>query len=149
MVRYNRILIPFLLVLAVVLTGGCRKYEDGPLFVLKSREARVAQNWVAEVVARNEIDETDKYAIYNLTFSDNGRLNWRIQQFTDPTVIETLADWQLASNDEEIRLEFDTPDPVSGETRLLYLKLSQLTTKEMWISYTVNGDRYRARLKSI
>lgn len=102
---------------------------------------------MATLVSRNEIEETAEYAVFNVQFSENGRMNWRTQTFAAPVLVEVGATWELANLDEEIKVTFDQPDPVSGETRLLYLKIQRLTQSELWFDYQVSGDRWRVRLR--
>jgi hypothetical protein len=136
-----------LLLVVTLALSGCQKYEDGPTFSLQSREGRVTGNWVAELVSRNEIEETSEYAVFNVQFSENGRMTWRTQTFAVPVLVEVGASWELANLDEEIKVTFDQVDPVSGETRLLYLKIQRLTKTELWFDYQISGDRWRVRLR--
>lgn len=135
-----------LLTLSTIFTG-CRKYEDGPSISFLSKQSRVANDWRAEAVFRNDIDETKDFPVYAMTFSKAGRLTWTIQKNgqVDPQII--TADWELASVKEQIKLTLDGTDPISGETRLLYMDILRLTENELWVSFLTEGDYYDLRLK--
>jgi hypothetical protein len=137
-----------LLLTGLLLLSGCRKYEDGPTFSLTSREERVANNWTAELVFRNDIDETDEYLTYAMVFSKGGRLTWQLELKSEPTAfLEIGASWELTSLDRQIKLTFDDPDPISGDIRLLYMDVRRLTSDELWLSFLQDGDYYDLKLK--
>ena len=125
---------------------SCRKYEDGPNFSLRSKEERVVNNWQAQSVFRNDLDETGQYTAFSMVFERNGRLTWVVDpDATDPVTVG--ASWELTSLNLQIKLTFDEKDPVSGETRLLYMDIRRLTETEMWLSYLFEGDYYDLKLK--
>lgn len=129
--------------------SGCRKYEDGPTISFQSKEARLADNWVARTLFRNDLDELDRYAVYNLILNRNGRMTWRIQP-TGGDLVEVAGDWELANVNEAIRITFDEKDPVSGETRLLFMDIRRLTADEFWVNFTdIEGDNYDVQFDAI
>ncbi|RMG71354.1 MAG: hypothetical protein D6722_07010 [Bacteroidetes bacterium] len=135
--------------LGSVSLSGCRKYEDGPSFSLLSKEARIVGNWVARSFFRNDLDELDDYSVYNIQFTAAGRMIWRIQ-LVGQDVVETVGDWELANVKEAIKITFDEKDPVSGETRLLYMEIRRLTADELWVNFTdINGDNYDVQFDAI
>ncbi|MDX2247440.1 MAG: hypothetical protein SF052_11720 [Bacteroidia bacterium] len=135
-----------LLTLSTILSS-CRKYEDGPTISFLTKQSRVANDWRAAAVFRNDIDETTDFPVYAMTFSKAGRLTWTIQKEgqVDPVVV--TANWELASVKEQIKITFDTKDPLSGETRLLYMDILRLTESELWVSFLSEGDYYDLRLE--
>lgn len=137
--------VSLLLSLAMLGSMGCRKYEDGPTFSFRSREVRVVNDWVANDITRNDIREFIQYETFTMNFTEGGRLTWQLKKVGEP-MTEITADWELASVDEEIKLTLDTPDPVSGQQRLLYLGIRRLTNEEMWITYLTDGDYYDIKL---
>ncbi|MEZ4829678.1 MAG: hypothetical protein R3C61_25845 [Bacteroidia bacterium] len=149
MMNKNRIIagISILLLSFTVIFSGCRKYEDGPTISFLSKQSRVANDWRAEAVFRNDIDETKDFTVYAMTFSKAGRLTWTIQKEgqIDPVIV--TGDWELASVKEQIKITFDAKDPVSGETRLLYMDILRLTEDALWLSFLTEGDYYDLRLK--
>ena len=133
------------IVVLALLFSGCRKYEDGPTFSLRSKKARVVNNWDAHTVARNNIDETEFYDEYNLNFNDNGEIIWTVKKATDTVATVLTAQWELASVKEQIKLTFsDIPTP--GETTLLYMDILKLEEKEMWLRFLQGGDYYNIQM---
>lgn len=47
----------------LMLTGGCSKYDDGPVFSLYSKEKRFQGTWYFTRVKYNDVDSTDIYRI--------------------------------------------------------------------------------------
>ena len=141
----NRILFCFI-AMVVLLGTGCRKYPDGPNFSLIPKEQRIAQTWQVDQLYRNDIEETDAYEAFTMVFTAGGRFTWTLDlPNVDP--ISVAADWELASVKEQIKLTFDDKDPVSGETRLLFMDIRRLTQDELWLYYLTEGDYYLVRLK--
>ncbi|MEM7654502.1 MAG: hypothetical protein AAF399_00105 [Bacteroidota bacterium] len=132
--------------LGLIFISGCRRYEDGPTFSLTSREERVINQWTVESVFRNDIEETSDFLTYIMVFSSNGRLSWQTT-LNGGDFVEIGAEWELTSLDRQIKLTFDDPDPISGETRLLYMDIRRLTNDEMWLSFLRDGDYYDLKLK--
>jgi hypothetical protein len=141
----NTLLRAFAFLLWALAASACVKYEDGPWMSLRSKTARVANTWDADFVFRNQLDETIDYELYQLDFTKEGRLTWRIQP-RGGTLAEIGAAWELASVNEQIKITFDAKDPLTGETRLLYADIRRLKENEMWLYFLQNGDYYELRL---
>jgi hypothetical protein len=148
----KRTYFPFTLLLAMLvalLAVSCEsKYEDGPLLSLTSKKQRVVNLWKADFVFRNQLDETDKYGLYVMNFEDS-RLTWRTQLNGAPAEIQRGAAWEFAAVKEQIRLQFDEKDPVTGETQLLFLEIRRLKSDELWVTFLAEGDYYEVRLSPI
>lgn len=143
----NRILLGSVLLSVMLLMTACRKYPDGPNFSFVSKEQRVVNNWVVDQLYRNDIEETGLYDSYTMVFTEGGRLTWTLDlRDVDPVVI--AASWELASVKEQLKLTYDEKDPISGETRLLFMDIRRLTEDEMWLYFLTGGDYYLVRLKS-
>ena len=153
MIKYSSVfvkLIVFSCGLALLLPS-CRKYDDGPSFSLRSKVSRVTNNWNADIVARNNIDETEFYDTYNMVFDDkedsDGRmgLTWTIKR-RDMADSVITARWELASVNEQIKLTM-TDFPTVGETALLYIDILRLEEDAMWLRFLTDGDYYNVQLE--
>lgn len=142
----NRILLGSVILSVVLLATGCRKYPDGPNFSFIPKEQRVANNWVVDQLYRNDIEETELYDAYSMVFTEGGRLTWTLD-LKDEDPVTVAAAWELASVKEQLKLTYDEKDPVSGETRLLYMDILRLTEDEMWLYFLSDGDYYLLRLR--
>lgn len=141
----NRILLSLAIVSMLIVTG-CRKYPDGPTISFIPKMNRISQNWVVDQIYRNDIEETDQYDLYGMNFTQGGRLTWTIDlRDIDPVAI--TGDWELASVKEQVKFTFDEKDPVSGETRLLYMDIRRLTQDQLWLYFLTDGDYYLVRLR--
>lgn len=143
---YFFLLAIFMLFSASFLTG-CKKYEDGPVFAFSSREARVANDWKAVLISKNDIDIASDFEYIHMTFRDNGVFEWVYKMTGDPTEYKFEGEnptWELATLDEEIKIEYF--DSSAGDTRLLYFDILRLTEDELWFNYVDQGDRIGLRL---
>ncbi len=133
-----------LLMAVPMLFTGCRKYPDGPTISFRPKQERVANNWKATSIFRNNIDETNRYEVYDLSFNRAGTFSWTIKLDGAPADFTLTGTWEIASVDEQIRLEYD--DPSAGETRLLFMDILKLYEDEMWVGFISEGDTYDLKL---
>ncbi|MEM6344352.1 MAG: hypothetical protein AAF927_10755 [Bacteroidota bacterium] len=134
------------LVVTMLIATGCRKYPDGPTISFIPKVDRISQNWIVDQIYRNDIEETDQYDVYGMNITKGGRLTWTVDfRDIDPVII--TGDWELASVKEQIKITFDEKDPVSGETRLLYMDILRLTQDQLWLNFLTDGDYYLVRLR--
>lgn len=126
--------------------SSCRKYEDGPTFSLTSKTERVVNSWTAQSLFRNDIEETSQFLAFTMDFARNGRFTWTsTREGIDPITVG--ATWELTDLNNQIKLTFDDLDPISGETRLLYMDIRRLTQTELWVTYLFEGDYFDLKLK--
>lgn len=82
------------LVLAVML-AGCKKYEEGPLLSLRSKNARVANTWKVEQYLLNGVDKTNEWAGYTETYTKEGAFSFSSGSIAGAGVWE----WQNDKNE--------------------------------------------------
>lgn len=59
-------------IVLIVSVNSCKKYEDGPLLSLRSKTARIVNEWVIDKVMTNGVDVTANYPDdYLLTINDD------------------------------------------------------------------------------
>lgn len=59
-------------IVLMVSVNSCKKYEDGPLLSLRSKTARIVNEWVIDKVMTNGVDVTANYPDdYLLTINDD------------------------------------------------------------------------------
>ncbi len=145
--RSLSIILLTLTILGLAFSAGCRKYEDGPTFSLRSKLARATNNWSAIEISRNSIDETLFFSQYDLDLAQNGNFAWRYTLADDSTSrTEITGVWEIVSAKEQIRLTFSTPDPDTDQ-ELLYLDIRRLTETELWVEYLYKEDYYTVKMK--
>lgn len=127
---------------------SCRKYEDGPVFSLRSKKSRVVNDWQAALISRNDFDILSEVDTFSLSFTDSGNFSWTLKMNTDTASIEIEGNWEFAKVKEAIRLEYESFDSVllvPGE-RLLFMDIRRLKEDEMWVEYLWEGDEYFVQL---
>lgn len=105
-------------ILFVVFSSGCKKYEDGPLFSLRSKEARVVNNWKYERIF--DVKTGNNYTVYNyklIEFFDNGR--YHLGEGLSNTQWD--GDWEFSKDKKEIILDKDE-----------HYRILKLKEKEFW-----------------
>lgn len=127
-----------------LLFTSCRKYADGPTISFRSKEERIANNWAATFVFRNNIDETARYESFNFTFIKSGAFTWTVKPAgaTEPVIL--TGTWELASVKEQIKLTYF--DAASAEVRLLYMDILKLYEDEIWLGFISEGDQYDLKM---
>ena len=120
---------------------ACKKYDDGPLISLTSREERIANTWVIDKAIEAGQDVTTSYDNYVLTLTTGhaATLNAQYVFFGIPINTETSGTWAFENNDENLVLDFE--DNVADGT----YQILRLTEPELWLRKT--GDDLELRLK--
>ncbi|MEL6192489.1 MAG: hypothetical protein AAFR66_10580 [Bacteroidota bacterium] len=141
----KRLILPFLVIAGICL-GACKKYEDGPVFSLRSKKERVANNWKAGLLSRNNLDELEEFSTFELDFSKGGSFEWRVQPASDSTVQTLSGNWEFAKVKESIKLTYAVDSLGTDSIRLLFMDIRRLKEDEMWLEYLWIDDQYFVQL---
>lgn len=116
-------------ILLLVTMVGCKKYEEGPLLSLRSKNERVANSWRVGQALENGIDVTDQYHKFDYEISKEGKvtLNANYTILGADYIYVTSGDWAFLNNKEKISFDFDGSD---HSTEYTILKLKE---EEMWL----------------
>lgn len=127
--------------LIIVLSQGCKKYEEGPSISLRSRAARVANTWKVVKYLKNGEDETEKkYSStgdkrnYTETFTKDGAYSY-IYYNDNGDAKSGASNWGFQNKDYEINRS-----GVSGQSSDI-LTILKLNEKEFWYYYMDGGDK--------
>lgn len=116
---------------AVTTLVGCQKYDDGPFFSLRAREARMANTWKVDKAMKGDNDVTSAFSQYELKLTRD-RDAELTAQYTLGAIIfefETNGTWDFENNSEDVRLDFENND--ADETyEILRLKENELWLRE-------------------
>lgn len=115
--------------LSTLTITGCKKYEDGPLISLRSREARVANTWKIDNYKVNGTDYTSLMGGYSETFTKSGGYSY------ESSILNGSGTWKFRNHDEEIAL---TGTVNQDNYTLVILKLEE---KEFWYYYMDGDDK--------
>lgn len=129
-----RILLLSLVVLFAV--GACKKYPEGPILSLHSRDVRVAGSWSVEKMMVNLQENTGFYSKYAYSYgSDNS--------YSENNGFNTLnGSWAFSANQDSIIINYNT-NQVLHRYKILKLK-----NKSMWLIEDVNGTSYEWHFKT-
>ncbi|MBK6830132.1 MAG: DUF5004 domain-containing protein [Flavobacteriales bacterium] len=117
----------------VAVTGlmGCKKYDDGPMFSLRSREERISNTWRIDRAMNGSDDVTSAFDQYELrlTKAHDASLTATYTLFGTDFSFTTSGTWSFENKDEDLRLDFEDSD--ADETyQILRLKETELWLRE-------------------
>ncbi len=115
---------------------SCQKYDDGPMFSIRTRTQRVSNQWTVDNYKINGSDYTSLASSYTETFSKSGAYSYSW------SILSGAGTWAFQNKDKEIKLTGN--DDQSSRT-LYILKLEE---KSFWYYYTKGGDRHEFHLIS-
>ena len=126
----------FLLFLSFILLQSCKKYPNGPILSLRSREVRIEGNWSCEKVLVNSQESTPFYSKYSYNYGADG-------SFSENNGFNNLTGtWALTSDDDSLIVKINT-------TQALHrFKILRLRNKSMWLLEDRNTSTYEWHLKS-
>ena len=128
----KRIILTLTIALVSMFTiTSCKKYEEGPGLSLRSKTARLAEDWVIEKYIYNGEDRTEEAkalfgADFSFTIKDGGTYTIN-GDFSDE------GKWELIESKEVLQLT-----PKDGE--IIKYTILKLKNEELWLRYTDDGD---------
>lgn len=128
----KRIILTLTIALVSMFTiTSCKKYEEGPGLSLRSKTARLAEDWVIEKYIYNGEDRTEEAkALFGPDFS------FTIKDGGTYTINGDFSDegkWELIENKEVLQLT-----PKDGE--IIKYTILKLKNEELWLRYAEDGD---------
>lgn len=139
----NRIAsVVFFGLLIVSALSSCRKYEEGPNISLRTKKARVTNNWKYESAQVNGVETSQDpfYAKQKHYFYRDGKY---IQTIIDPVTLEARnlqGSWVLYDNDRKIAITVKIP-PANLDSTSNY-SILKLYERQMWLRTTDNSREY-------
>ena len=121
---------PILIALVAVITlSSCQKYEEGPAFSLRTREARVANTWKVDKAMNGDNDVTSSFDQYvlELTKDRDATLTANYSLLGIDFDFTTTGSWDFENSAEDLRLDFEDDD--ADET----YEILRLKEKELWL----------------
>ena len=149
-------LILLLTVFAFVLTASCKKYPDGPLLSLYTRQHRVVGYWDVEYFSINGNDSTSYlksnslYGKYDFGKSQNGRADFLY--YNNAHTYSAEGYWAFDNDDQYIKIDITHASqhlnigPFGSES--CRWTIQRLKEKELWlkINYT-DGKEYFVKFR--
>jgi len=112
-------------------TYSCKKYEEGPLISLRTKTARVANDWKLNKAEQDGVDITANYPSAEQTFTKDGKYTASING------LSYAGTWEFDSKKENILIKID------GSTDQSKFKIIRLKEKELWLEQTVGSQTIR------
>lgn len=136
------------ILLASLIMGGCKKYDEGPYFSLHSKRERIIGEWKLE---KTYIDGVaDGFKIGYATFMENGAYVWEsYHQMTSQNqqgwVISSHLDsyngaWEFCSDFEILKITM-------GDSK--EYEIMRLSNKELFIEVEIDNCVYRLEFEKI
>ena len=140
--------------------AGCKKYPDGPLISLRTKEHRLTGEWDVEYFSINGYDSTaylkSKPFYGKYVFSKQEDSHGRKFFAVEPTsVTHAYGSWEFTNRKEDVKISCDQTncDTLSYTTVGAYGRLNitweirRLKDKELWLKTTYNGKEYFVKFK--
>ncbi len=123
--------VAMLTMLFAVLVSSCSKYEEGPVFSLLTKKARITGEWKVEEVSVDNVtlsDISDYAGTYTYEKDGTGTASGNNLSFE--------FDWEFSEDKEELRIR----TTVLGVTSpWVEYEIVRLTNSEFWIKETTLG----------
>ncbi len=119
--------------------SSCKKYEEGPALSLRTKKARMANNWKVDKFLVNGVDKTSDYRLLvireSLEFFRSGQFQYSEVSNWSWAVPYYTGKWELEDKKEHLSL---TSDDASVDYR--EFKILKLKNDELWLQRTAKAD---------
>ena len=112
-------------------TYSCKKYEEGPMISLRTKTARVANDWKLEKAEQDGVDITANYPSAEQTFTKDGKYSAAVNG------LSYSGTWEFDSKKENILVKID------GSSDEAKYEIIRLKEKELWLDQTVGSQTIR------
>ncbi|MEO9531078.1 MAG: hypothetical protein ABJG68_06190 [Crocinitomicaceae bacterium] len=127
------LILGFTALFITALSTSCeKKYEDGPVVSLSTKQDRMVNTWIfsyAEEDGENVSEDYDQYELY-MNESNEAELKAEYRSFGIIYNAETSGTWSFTNESENLLLNFDNDD-FDNEYRIL-----RLMKNELWLEDT-------------
>ena len=150
----------FLIAIGFVITASCKKYPNGPLISLYTREHRVVGIWEVEYFEVNGYDSTSVlrskpyYGMIELEKKGPTGEARYADYLANDSKFKAFGGWELRNNKKDLALFFDRSgflETSLGPYRassLVIWEIRRLTKKELWLHCIYKDSKsYNLKLK--
>ncbi|MEP7265626.1 MAG: hypothetical protein ABI772_14065 [Bacteroidota bacterium] len=151
----------FTIISLLLVSFGCKKYEEGPLISFRSKDSRIIGFWVLEYLYINNIDSTeavktqtcDGGLFFTIPSKHYHEGNWVSVTYTSGCR-GCSGYWSLSHNKKTLSIEHRTTDSCSFRSIGPYLaangvawEIRRLTKDQLWLATEYNGQNCWAHFK--
>jgi hypothetical protein len=134
----NLIKATLIVAILTLVLPGCKKFEDGPAFSLRTVKARVTGTWHIDNVSDNGVDATAAYQAFISS--------WVIDKSGSYTINEIFGNetgtWKLGEDKDDILFT------KSGSSTVDSYRILRCKNKELWLRQVYsNGTKLEIKLK--
>ena len=145
------------IVIAFITSSSCKKYPDGPLLSLHSKEHRIVGTWIVDYYSINGYDSTSylqsqlyygKYIFYSKKSSTPNLFLF------ESNIYCTSGHWKFTNNKKDLSIDqtngcsplpqFNTTPYTASEVNW---EIRRLTDADLWLKTNYNGKEYFMKLK--
>ena len=110
-----------------LLATSCKKYDDGPMFSLRSKTERISNTWRVDKATNGGNDVTSSFDQYELQLLSNGDATLAALYSLGSLSFdfETTGTWSFEDSKEDLRLDFEN-DAADRTYEILRLKEDEL-----------------------
>lgn len=159
MIKYKNILF---IALAIIFIAGCKKYPDGPLLSLHSKEKRIIGIWSVDYFSIDGYDSTSylqaqpysgKYGIHSGIDQGKKLFGYYSKDYPAPNPTPNYNGtgyWMFLNHKESIYIHFKNYFAgACGPFRAndITWDIRRLTGSDLWLKTTFNGKEYFVKFK--
>jgi hypothetical protein len=142
-----------------ILTASCKKYPDGPLLSLRTKEHRVIGEWNVEYFSINGYDSTEYLKgqpLFGTYFFEKEDGRHIFGYISNDRLHSVGGKWEFRSNKKNIEIDIDHTSytwvnfnlVIFSITKKTLWQIQRLTEKEMWLKGTyTDGREYFIKLE--
>ena len=130
--------------LLLIIASACKKYEEGPLISLRSKEKRLCQTWNLEEVTKDGEAIVNSDLSYKWKFHEDGNFTlYRSEQNSGSWETEEVpSKWKWTDDKEAVEVEgFNAPNYWT------HYDIKKLKYDELILELTIEENVYRYVLK--
>ena len=140
-------LLAVILVSGILISTGCKKYEEGPVVSLRSKKERVINDWLLKEEYKNGAKQDNSNTTIELEIKDDGSViktttfSYTVFGETQTTTITNYYNWEFNSDKTKLILTVSNEDGENYSYGESYT-IVKLYENEMWLKYIDGDDEY-------
>ena len=131
----------------MLLNSGCKKYEEGPLLSIRSKKARIVNDWVVVKSYVNGKEEDLENTTEEMEFKDDytGRYKYTGSSIFGESKYEINFKWDF--NRDKTKLIINYLDDDGNEEYVVDYLILKLYENELWLKDQYGDDTYELHLE--
>ncbi|MEW6468335.1 MAG: hypothetical protein AB1458_05385 [Bacteroidota bacterium] len=134
----------------IVIISACKKYEEGPVFSLRSKKARVDNTWKIEKYYENGVDLTAAVLSaedITIDLTKEGKVTWTEVDLQSGSGNTKTGVWEFTDSKKSILVQISGGVSFSGTGSDIW-NILRLKNKEFWFTVMNGSDQVEVHLIS-